>query len=384
MGAYLERPNTEKETESGGNAYLRHGASAMQGWRKKMEDAHITEPDLDVHGQKNVSLYAVFDGHGGPEVAQFAKAKMPNIIKNNSNFKNGDYKKTLCEAFHAIDVLLEQPEHQRAIGMTPNENALSNNNTMGSAIRNNNNNARDDSGLFGSARSNQPTEKEEEARRVMQQMMVMRRQLQGGRVTAGGGEQGDRKVCNLNEHPVRCGCTAVVALIVGNTIYVANAGDSRGVLCRKGAAVPLSFDHKPNDKGETDRIVGAGGFITSANGHFRVNGNLNLSRSLGDLKYKQNKTLPPEQQMITAQPDLLTETLCPGDEFIIMACDGVWDVMSNQQAVDFVRARLKQGKSPAQIAEEVFDYCIADDPKTTRGIGGDNMTCIIICIENLN
>ena len=50
--------------------------------------------------------------------------------------------------------------------------------------------------------------------------------------------------------------------------------------------------------------------------------------------------------MITAQPDLLTETLLPGDEFIIIACDGVWDVMSNQQAVDFVRARLKQGKSP--------------------------------------
>ena len=121
MGAYLDRPNTEKETESGGNAYFRHGASAMQGWRKKMEDAHIAEPDLDVHGNQIISLYAVFDGHGGPEVAQFAKAKMPNIIKNNTSFKQGDYKKTLCEAFHAIDELLEQPEHQLAIGMTPNE-----------------------------------------------------------------------------------------------------------------------------------------------------------------------------------------------------------------------------------------------------------------------
>jgi protein phosphatase 1G len=315
---------------------------------------------------------------GGPEVAQFAKEKMPNIIRGNKHFKNGDYKIALCEAFHAIDQLLEQPQHQLAIGMTPNNNTNSATNS-----RNNNSVRKDDSSVFGSATSNQQTAKEAEAKRVMQQMMVMRRALQGGKVTAGGGEQGDRKVCTLNEHPVRCGCTAVVTLIVGNIIYVANAGDSRSVLCRKGGAVPLSFDHKPNDKEETDRIVGAGGFITSANGHFRVNGNLNLSRSLGDLKYKQNKTLPREQQMITAQPDLLTETLCPGDEFIIMACDGVWDVMSNQQAIDFVRVRLKQGKSPAQIAEEIFDYCIADDPKTTRGIGGDNMTCIIICIENL-
>ena len=99
MGAYLDRPNTEKETESGCNAYFRHGSSAMQGWRKKMEDAHIAEPDLDVHGNQIISLYAVFDGHGGPEVAQFAKAKMPNIIKNNTSFKQGDYKKTLCEAY---------------------------------------------------------------------------------------------------------------------------------------------------------------------------------------------------------------------------------------------------------------------------------------------
>ena len=57
-------------------------------------------------------------------------------------------------------------------------------------------------------------------------------------------------------------------------------------------------------------------------------------------KYKQNKTLPPEQQMITAQPDLLTETLCPGDEFIIMACDGVWDVMSNQDVTNFILNKI--------------------------------------------
>ena len=102
-----------------------------------MEDAHIAEPHLDVHGNQIISLYAVFDGHGGPEVAQFAKAKMPNIIKNNTSFKQGDYKKTLCEAFHAIDELLEQPEHQLAIGMTPNETSYSNHN---------NNRTRDDSG----------------------------------------------------------------------------------------------------------------------------------------------------------------------------------------------------------------------------------------------
>ena len=90
MGAYLDRPNTEKETESGGNAYFRHGIY-MQGGGK-MEDAHIAEPDLDVHGNQ-IILCTPFSTVMWPEVAQFAKAKMPNIIKNNTSFKQGDYKK---------------------------------------------------------------------------------------------------------------------------------------------------------------------------------------------------------------------------------------------------------------------------------------------------
>ena len=73
------------------------------------------------------------------------------------------------------------------------------------------------------------------------------------------------------------------------------------MLCRGGQAVPLSFDHKPNDPEERARIHKAGGFIRENGGHFRVNGNLNLSRCIGDLKYKQNKPLPMAEQMITAQ-----------------------------------------------------------------------------------
>lgn len=62
----------------------------------------------------------------------------------------------------------------------------------------------------------------------------------------------------------------------------------------------------------------------------RVNGNLNLSRAIGDLKYKGNAELHPKDQIITAQPDVKKITLCPQDQFFVLACDGVWDVMSNQ------------------------------------------------------
>lgn len=71
-------------------------------------------------------------------------------------------------------------------------------------------------------------------------------------------------------------------------------------------------------------------------------------------------------------------TLSPDDEFIVMACDGVWDCMSSQEVVDFVRQRLKKGVKHSSICNEIFDKCIAVDPKTTAGIGGDNMSCIII------
>merc|ERR1712078_852597 len=73
-----------------------------------------------------------------------------------------------------------------------------------------------------------------------------------------------------------------------------------------------------------------------------INGNLNLSRSIGDLKYKQSPELPPEAQIITAEPDVLKHQLDPKDEFFIVACDGVWDVLSNQEAVDFVRTRIQR------------------------------------------
>ncbi len=68
----------------------------------------------------------------------------------------------------------------------------------------------------------------------------------------------------------------------------------------------------------------------------RINGNLNLSRSLGDLKYKQNKALPPARQIITAEPDVVTYAIDPTDLFVILGCDGIWDCLSSQIAVSFI------------------------------------------------
>jgi len=172
------------------------------------------------------------------------------------------------------------------------------------------------------------------------------------------------------------GCTASVCALYDGKIYCSNAGDSRSVLCRKGVAYPLSIDHKPEMEGESSRIEKAGGWVSEG----RVKGNLNLSRSLGDLEYKQNKKLPPEDQMITAYPDLVVETLTDDCDFLILGCDGIWDCKTNQEACDFVSERLKKNPSVklSKVLEELLDEILAPDIYTDTGVGCDNMTIIVV------
>ncbi|CAD6199346.1 unnamed protein product [Caenorhabditis auriculariae] len=165
------------------------------------------------------------------------------------------------------------------------------------------------------------------------------------------------------------GTTACVCLMSNEKIIVANAGDSRAVLCRNGKALDLSIDHKPEDEIEKNRITKAGGVIDDG----RVNGGLNLSRALGDHCYKKNKDLPLREQMISALPDVKIECLLPDDEFLVVACDGIWNSMESQQVVDFVRERLSQGKTCKEICDALCDNCLADSTRGD-GTGCDNMT----------
>lgn len=86
----------------------------------------------------------------------------------------------------------------------------------------------------------------------------------------------------------------------------------------KGRAKPLSFDHKPQNEGEKARICAAGGFVDFG----RVNGNLALSRAIGDFEFKKSADLPPEQQIVTAYPDVTVHEIGDEDEFLVIACDG--------------------------------------------------------------
>lgn len=171
------------------------------------------------------------------------------------------------------------------------------------------------------------------------------------------------------------GCTAVVALITDDDkIYVANAGDSRSVLGTKGEAKPLSFDHKPQNEGESSRIRAAGGFVE----YGRVNGNLALSRAIGDFEFKSNQSLEPEKQIVTSDPEITVHEPTEDDEFLVIACDGIWDCLTSQQVVDIVRRLIAEKKELSEICEVVMDKCLAPDSDINGGVGCDNMTVVIV------
>lgn len=122
----------------------------------------------------------------------------------------------------------------------------------------------------------------------------------------------------------------------------------------------------------------------------RIDGNLNLSRAFGDFHYKQNKQLRASEQKITCEPDIREVRLTSHDDFFIMACDGIWEIMSSQEVIDFCRHRLYADKEHtarsdmplSQICEELCDHVISNDPDETECYGCDNMSVVLVVLHS--
>jgi len=164
-------------------------------------------------------------------------------------------------------------------------------------------------------------------------------------------------------------------LIADNELVCANAGDSRAVLSTKGSVYELSHDHKPDNEIERSRIEKAGGYISDG----RINGNLNLSRALGDLEYKKDDKIGVHEQLITACPEIIKKPISPDDEFIVVGCDGIWEIKSNQEIIDFVAARVTKEAKLSPVVEDLLEAIVA--PDTINGLGCDNMTCIVVQLK---
>ncbi|KAL8274400.1 hypothetical protein Esti_001722 [Eimeria stiedai] len=173
------------------------------------------------------------------------------------------------------------------------------------------------------------------------------------------------------------GCTALTVCVTPTSIVVANVGDSRCVLCRGSEILELSQDHKPQLAEERIRIYAAGGYLEMG----RVNGNLNLSRALGDLAYKSDCTLPPEKQILSGSPDIVSVQRDPlNDDFLIIGCDGIWELLSSAEVVEFVRRRIEHTDDLCQILKDLFDSLLSPNPALFE-YGCDNMTAFIVDLK---
>ncbi|XP_018322372.1 probable protein phosphatase 2C T23F11.1 isoform X2 [Agrilus planipennis] len=288
MGQTLSEPVTAKDTACCENSMFRVGSSCMQGWRVNMEDSHTHI--LSLPDDPGTAFFAVYDGHGGAKVAEYAGKHLHKFITKRSEYKEGNVVEAMKKAFLELDETMFSDE----------------------ALKN---------------------------------------------------EQ--------------AGTTAVTMVVKDGKVFCANVGDSRAVACVKGVAEPLSFDHKPMVQTEFERITAAGGYVDCN----RVMGNLALSRALGDFIFKRNDEKGPEEQIVTAYPDVEVRTITDDWEFIVLACDGIWDVMCNAEVVQFVRQHIAAGLEPEEICEKLMMHCLAPDCQMA-GLGCDNMTVVIICLLN--
>lgn len=307
-------PITEKESFDAvsDNGLIAFGVSAMQGWRRNMEDSHIGLLEFD--GDPNAALFGIFDGHNGKEVAQYVAEHLPATLRAADGYASGSCAQALRQSLLDIDraIFADWPDSVQKYA----------------------------------------------------DCSKRRRSILKGPCVAGAP-----------------GCAAVTCLIKGRQLHIANVGDCRIVLCRDGVAQQLSIDHKADLEGEIRRIEAAGGQI--ANG--RVNGRLNMTRSIGDFAYKMDDSIPAESQVITAHADIFVQDLQEDDEFLILGCDGIWERRTSQEIVEFVKPRLhycrQNGQTTSVVVEKLLSALISPDVQRTDGLGCDNMTCIIVDLK---
>ena len=249
--------------------------------------------------KKNLHFY-IFTGK---EVAKYAAKYFVEVLLRNPKFKEKNFGDALTDTFYEIDELLLKPESKKELKLFKGDK------------------------VFG----NKQAEK----------------------------KLSDSTAAKDNDEPLEstAGCTANVALIIGNDLYVANAGDSRCVIAEGGKFEELSIDHKPDNEGEKARIIKAEGSVFNG----RVNGNLSLSRALGDFDYKGQNKLKRDEQLIIATPEIKHKVLNSTSEFLILGCDGIWETLSTEKIIEFIRDKLTEKKNLKDVVEALMDTLLAKD-----------------------
>lgn len=312
------------------------GAFSAVGPRESNEDRQVVVQGLG--GDAHVTLAAVFDGHRGCEVAAYAAAQMPR---------------------HLLVASVQ-------LGAVPSSSSSSE--------------------LPAADSSSGPAQALQQAFLATDAGFWQTWQAEM-HANAAVGQYAER-------YP---GCTALAAVIAGRQLFVANAGDGRAVLSRGGTAVPLSRQHTADLDDERARVVAAGGTVQYRGGSWRVGpAALQVTRALGDFDLKRpaqqqqqhpyrqpystsacsscssSPTVAPAAAMpVTAEPEVVSVQLNSGDQFLILGTDGLWDVITDQEAVGLVQDTVKD---PALCAKRLVTEALARGSK-------DNVTAVVVFLQ---
>ena len=324
---------------------------SVQGCRSYMEDEFFVSLDGD--------FAAVFDGHGGPAVSRYLRknlyanvqAVLPVVTPpatTNSRLEAQEGEGVAAEELKVTEhERRSQDDHRRAaaVGSLPSVND------------------------FQTALESALEKVDREVQRISHWS------YQGSTALVVWIHE-ERQHAQLDE---RKEATSTNTTECQRTIIAANIGDSRAVLCRNNTAWELTRDHKPNDPTEQARIESLGGKVVWCGdvdkegapileeGIYRVNGNLALSRAIGDRS---------ERPHVTAEPEVIALPLEKEDEFIILATDGLWDVFESNEAVDLVQRLIEQGLPRDQVARWIVE-------ESMRRGTYDNVTVVIVWLDHV-
>jgi serine/threonine protein phosphatase PrpC len=316
------------------------GVSERQGVRPTMEDAYAHESLELEQGKPKAHYFGIFDGHGGSQSANYAGENAAKEFRE-SYLNIEEETNPLMQS-----VYTHQKEHQENpleqgvyIAHEEDENPLENCMYLAPAQQKEKNPLKQ--GVY-----------------VTSQQNIIQEALEQSYINL------DKKM----QQQFNDGSAAVSAVIENGKLYLAWAGDARAVVAdANGAIKAATVDHKPEADAEKSRIEAAGGIVVymQTQKTWRING-LAMSRSLGDKMVK--KGIKPN--IIIANPELITVDKLQKGDIIILACDGLWDVMSNQAAIDFVRDNLS--KSVEEIKKlNAFPLVKGESAKNMKNDGSN-------------
>ncbi|KAG8871897.1 Protein phosphatase 2C 1 [Tulasnella sp. 331] len=350
------------------------GVAEDMGSRRTMEDAFSYM--VDFAGLRGQGYFAIFDGHAGKHAAEWCgKHFHEHLIKEIATDPDNLIPETMAKTFLGVDKVLSQltdsgATHSGCTAVTAFlrlEDANGKQSfapTVNSIIQSAalpflqpQNGSGQVSGSASPVRSSTPTSEKDKSDKASTITSSSKREKI--KSLFGGSSSAKLKLSETSSEPIvevkTKGLPAVEPMgYTRRVLYTANVGDARAVLSRGGKAIRLTYDHKGSDKAEVKRITEAGGFVLNN----RVNGVLNVTRSLGDTAMKE---------FVVGSPYTSEMELIPEDEFLIIACDGLWDVVEDQRAVELIQ----HCQDPQQASEVLLKHAL-------ENFSHDNVTVLVV------